>query len=108
MLGNPKRRKSASALDCGGNRSATPLWVRRIWHAGGRRFHRQREEIQIALAAALCRRTPQVRRVVYPGDTSVIPLILSELFYRRQPRQRRKTIRCKILRSLCFLLFKIS
>src|SRR5213075_2584117 len=55
----PQGGQRASVLECGGKRSATPLWILQTRSTLTRRFHRPSEKIQSAVAAALCRRTPK-------------------------------------------------
>src|SRR5204863_196381 len=61
-------RQSASVLECGGKRSATPLWILRASRVMGEELSGLgREPMQSAVAATLCRRTPK------PGETSKGP-----------------------------------
>src|SRR6266511_4134853 len=53
------RKERNPFLECGGKRSATPLWIRRTRKAGTLRQYWRAPEIQSAVAAALCRRTPK-------------------------------------------------
>src|SRR6266480_6281117 len=49
------RRQEGDDLECGGNRSATPLWI----DDGKRHYRVELEWNQRAVAASLCRRTPK-------------------------------------------------
>src|SRR5207244_2388777 len=55
-------------------------WILRRWRACARRFYSRREEIQSAVAAALCQRAPKSRLspiLFTPGQSELVPFVIS-------------------------------